>query len=173
MEQSIEKNRPVYHYEKKQAPFESLDKVYCAGFWLRFLAYLVDLLTASALTGILIRPIFRLLHHPVNGGIFSLYGALTALLFIAYFILMTKRFNQTLGKMLFGLKVIRADKKPLTWGNVFFREGIWRFIQKIVWPLYLVVAFTPKKQGIHDLFEQTTVVHESFLQKNQDWEEAL
>ena len=41
-----------------------------------------------------------------------------------------------------------------------FREWIGRFISGTIIILYVVVGFLPKKQGIHDLFADTTVIHE-------------
>jgi uncharacterized RDD family membrane protein YckC len=48
----------------------------------------------------------------------------------------------------------------LTWDTVLFREWIGRFISASIWILYAIVAFLPKKQGLHDLFADTAVVHE-------------
>ena len=73
---------------------------------------------------------------------------------------MTKFFNQTLGKMVFGLKVLTIENKKPNWSTILFREWIGRFISGTIFILYLVVAFLPKKQGIHDLFADTTVIHE-------------
>ncbi len=73
---------------------------------------------------------------------------------------MTKYFQQTIGKMVFGLKVIPLNEKPLSWGTIIFREGIGRYISATITILYAIVAFTPKKQGLHDIFADTSVVHE-------------
>ncbi|MCY9076500.1 RDD family protein, partial [Bacillus inaquosorum] len=56
-----------------------------------------------------------------------------------------------------------ADRK-LTWSTVIFREVVGRYIDKI-WILYIVVAFSPTKQGIHDYIADTTVVHEKLYRK--------
>lgn len=135
--------------------------IYYAGFWMRFWAYLLDLLIVMSLNAIFVTPIFRAFELPLSkSGIISAYGIATGIVFYAYFILMTKFFNQTLGKMVFGLKVVSIDGGKLTWGTVIFREGVGRYISATIIILYAVVAFTPKKQGIHDLFADTTVIHE-------------
>src|SRR5690606_40751242 len=54
------------------------------------------------------------------------YGVATGIVFYLYFILLTKFFGQTLGKMVFGLKVIPIEGDKLTWGTIIFREGIGR-----------------------------------------------
>ncbi|MFK3958111.1 RDD family protein [Guptibacillus hwajinpoensis] len=133
-----------------------------AGFWMRFWAYLVDIIVVASLNGILITPMIRGFDLPANEPAYlPLQAILTGIVYYAYFILMTKFLSQTLGKMLFGLRVASVKSTTLTWGTVIFREGIGRFISKtILFVGFLVVAFTKKKQGIHDLFADTIVVHE-------------
>ncbi|WP_449537254.1 RDD family protein [Ferdinandcohnia sp. Marseille-Q9671] len=132
-----------------------------AGFWMRFWAYLLDLLVIGSINRILIYPAFRALDIPLSKAeIFSAASISTAAVFYLYFILMTKFFRQTLGKMIFGIKVISLDKPNLSWQTVLFREFIGRYISKLFFIGYILVAFLPKKQGIHDLFSDTTVVHE-------------
>ncbi|EPR29673.1 Proline-rich antigen, partial [Geobacillus sp. WSUCF1] len=53
-----------------------------------------------------------------------------AVVFYTYFVLMTKAFGQTLGKMVFGLKVVDERGEPLTWLTVLFREVVGKFIAK-------------------------------------------
>ncbi|WP_141432032.1 RDD family protein [Bacillus sp. 03113] len=132
-----------------------------AGFWMRFWAYLLDLVVIGSLNRIILHPIFQALDFPVyEGNIFSPISITTAIMFYAYFVLLTKWRSQTIGKMVFGLKVIDLNNEKLSWGTIIFREWIGRFISSTIFILYIVVAFTPKKQGIHDLFADTSVIHE-------------
>jgi uncharacterized RDD family membrane protein YckC len=132
-----------------------------AGFWMRFWAYLLDLVVIGSIERLLINPIFRGLGIELHdSSMFAPISIVTAIIFYAYFVLMTKFFGQTLGKMVFGLKVIDLKGKKLSWGTILFREWIGRFISTTVWITYAVVAFLPKKQGLHDLFADTTVIHE-------------
>lgn len=132
-----------------------------AGFWMRFWAYLLDLIIIGSIERLLINPIFRGLGIELHdSSMFAPISIVTAIIFYAYFVLMTKFFGQTLGKMVFGLKVIDLNGKKLSWGTILFREWIGRFISTTVWITYVVVAFLPKKQGLHDLFADTTVIHE-------------
>jgi len=132
-----------------------------AGFWMRFWAYLLDLIVIGSIDRLIVNPIFRLLNIPLmEYHMFAPISIVTAITFYAYFVLMTRFFNQTLGKMVFGLKVVDLEGKPLTWGTVIFREWIGRFISATLLVGYIIVAFLPKKQGLHDLFADTTVVHE-------------
>ncbi|MBM7578948.1 RDD family protein [Jeotgalibacillus terrae] len=138
------------------------------GFWIRVCAFLFDLLVIGALNGLLIYPVFRLSGLEMGSGMFSGVNIATAIVFFAYFVLMTKFFSQTLGKMIFGLKVISKDGAKPGWVTVLIRELAGRYIYTAITffgipflaLLYIVAGFTPKKQGVHDLFADTTVVHE-------------
>lgn len=131
-----------------------------AGFWMRFWAYLLDLVVIGSIERIVVKPLFRLLDISLSEfNMFAPISIASAIIFYVYFVLMTKYFNQTLGKMVFGLKVIDLKRDQLTWGTILFREWIGRFISATIMIGYLIVAFLPKKQGLHDLFTDTTVVH--------------
>lgn len=134
-----------------------------AGFWMRFWAYITDLIVVFSINGIIFTPLkFINDGAPIDISVWTLKGILSVIVFYAYFLLMTKYFQQTVGKMLFGLKVVRLGDEPLTWVDLLFREVVGRVIYKVFLALnllYIVVAFTPKKQGIHDLFADTTVIH--------------
>lgn len=129
-----------------------------AGFWMRFWAYLADLIIVGSLNRIIVHPIFKAMDSTSGQGWFSPEAICTAIIFYLYFTLMTKYFKQTLGKMIFGLKVVSVKEEKLGWGTVFFREFIGRFISKTIVIGYLIVGFMPKKQGLHDVFADTTVI---------------
>lgn len=137
------------------------DGYYLAGFWIRFWAYLLDLIVIGSITRLVVNPVFKLLDISLSeGSMFAPISILTSIVFYGYFILMTKYFSQTIGKMVFGIKVIDLKGRKPSWGTIIFRELIGRFISTTIFILYVVVAFTNKKQGIHDLFADTTVVQE-------------
>ncbi|WP_066186926.1 MULTISPECIES: RDD family protein [Gracilibacillus] len=133
-----------------------------AGFWMRFWAYLVDSIVVFSISGILLLPfVFINDGQPLTIGFWTVTGILGGIIFYLYFLLMTKYFQQTLGKMIFGLKVIREDKQALQWSDLIFREVVGRFIFnifKLTMLLYLFVAFTAQKQGLHDMIGNTRVV---------------
>ncbi|WP_400242792.1 RDD family protein [Niallia sp. JL1B1071] len=146
--------------DSKIDPIGEVSYVY-AGFWMRFWAYLADIIIVSSVNRILIYPILRILDVPLHeSSIFSTVNICTAITFYLYFVLMTLFLKQTLGKMIFGLKVVPINKERLTWDTILFREWIGRFISGSFIILYALVAFLPKKQGIHDLFADTAVIHE-------------
>ncbi|MDF2788828.1 MAG: hypothetical protein K0S80_1926 [Neobacillus sp.] len=130
-----------------------------AGFWMRFWAYLLDLIVIGSIERLIINPLFRILEIPlVEFNMFAPISIASAIIFYLYFVLMTKYFNQTLGKMVFGLRVVDLKSEKLSWGTILFREWIGRFISATIVVGYIVVAFLPKKQGLHDLFTDTSVI---------------
>jgi len=137
-----------------------------AGFWVRFWAYLIDLLVISSITSIAIYPLFRIFGWDLQGTTwYAPIGFLTGLIFYAYFVLMTKFFKQTVGKMIFGIRVIPLKNEEFSWLTILFREWIGRFFSATIWPLYWIIGFTPKKQGLHDFIADTMVIHEQSYEK--------
>lgn len=143
-----------------------------AGFWMRFWAYLIDLLVIGAITSLLAKPIFYLVDaSTAETTWYAPFTIVSAVIFYSYFVLMTKILGQTLGKMIFGLRVIADNGEPLTWGAVLFREWIGRFISVKTVIFYLLVAVVPNNKGLHDLIADTVVVHEgTFLHKEKQEE---
>ncbi|MGE8078614.1 RDD family protein [Peribacillus loiseleuriae] len=138
---------------------EHLSTVAYAGFWMRFWAYLADLLVIGSLNRILISPLSMAITGNVfSGSFFSFQAIGTTIIFYLYFVLMTRFFGKTLGKMIFGLKVVSLKEEKISWGTLFFREFIGRFIAKFLFAGYIIVGFLPKKQGLHDIFADTTVI---------------
>lgn len=135
-----------------------------AGFWIRFWAYAIDLIIISAVSGIFIKPIFRVANIPVTSPPFLLFTPFKItmlIILLLYFLLMTKYLQQTIGKMIMGIKVIPQTGEKLTWDKLIFREVVGRFISKMLLVPYLLVLFMPKKQALHDVFADTAVVHEN------------
>ncbi len=170
-ERSLEASAPLVDQYEERSAVDTHNPVlipHYGGFWMRVWAYLFDVLVIAAINGLLVYPVFRLIGISLDGGMFSTVGIVTTITYFAYFVLMTKFLGQTLGKMIFGLKVIALKSEDLSWSTVVFRELIGRYIHTalviftipLLTIFYLVVAFTPKKQGIHDFIADTTVIHE-------------
>ncbi|QPQ29638.1 RDD family protein [Lysinibacillus sp. JNUCC 51] len=139
-----------------------------AGFWIRFWAFLLDGFVIAAVGGILVNPIFYLMDWSLSETVwYAPISIISAILYYSYFVLMTKFFGQTLGKMIFGLRVISLKHEKLTWSDVLFRDWIGRIINSIFMPLYILVGILPNNQGLHDYFADTTVVHEKvYIEKD-------
>ncbi len=143
---------------------DSLENVRFAGFWMRFWAYLIDLVIVFSINGIVIVPYQLLTGSAVYEiGFWTVTTIVNTIVLYMYFLVMTKYFNQTLGKRILGLRVIRKDFRPLEWSDLIFREIVGRFFHRVLFftgLLYLVVAFDSQKQGIHDMVGDTRVIHE-------------
>ena len=140
--------------EIKPITYHNYPEFMYAGFWMRFFAYLLDVLIISGLQGAFL--------FFLKAGTLKTYLSLA--IFLAYFILMTKlNKGQTLGKMVFGLRVICFREENLSWSTVIVRELFGRYLQKVFLILYILVAFTPKKQHVVDLLTETSVLTENYL----------
>jgi len=139
-----------------------------AGFWIRFWAFLLDGFIITAVIGILVNPIFYILDWSLSETVwYAPISIISAIFYYSYFVLMTKFFGQTLGKMIFGLRVISLKHEKLTWSDVLFRDWIGRIINNIFMPLYILIVILPNNQGLHDYFADTTVVHEKvYIEKS-------
>ncbi|MEI3606379.1 RDD family protein [Pseudogracilibacillus sp. SE30717A] len=134
-----------------------------AGFWMRYWAYLIDVIIIFSINGILLSPLlFVNKGLPLEIGFWTVNGILAGIVYYVYFLFMTKTFQQTLGKMVLGIKVIKENEDALLWSDILFREVVGRFIYNVIFItkfLYLVIAFSNEKQGIHDMIGNTRVVH--------------
>ena len=148
--------RPIMPVKEQQYALKT------AGFWVRFWAFLIDSLVISAVIGICINPIFYVMDWSLaESNWYAPISIISAIIYYAYFVLMTKYLGQTLGKMAFGLRVVSVKHEQLSWSDVLFREWIGRLINNVCFMLlYVLVAILPNNQGLHDYFADTKVVHE-------------
>lgn len=142
-----------------------------AGFWLRLMAFFIDdlvilftfiifvligLIAAEMMPGEIREiPILRLM-----GIILPALFPLGCLLAISYFTFFHLVWGQTIGKMIFGLRVVQSDGRPLS---------IWRALLRAIayflsaFPLglgFLWVGFSSKKRSWHDWIAGTVVQKE-------------
>ncbi len=154
-------------------PYEVADEYEekTVGFWMRFFAFIIDQALISAIIGIVVFPIFKVFDWSLitDARYFAPITIISAIFYYGYFILMTKYFGQTLGKMIFGLKVQTVNGEKLNWSTVLFRELIGRFINNTIWILYLLVIFMPKNNSLADYFADTVVVQENvYIKKKKE-----
>jgi len=154
--------------ETKNEPQASMEAAKYAGFWIRFLAAFLDGIVISAAMS-MVMAIFR---QPY--GFFNFAGSsgnlmwgegwqsysMTLLQWL-YQILMLKYYNgATLGKMALRLKVVKTEGE-LDWVTIILRETIGKFVSGIILGIgYLMVAWDPKKQALHDKIAGTYVIRE-------------
>lgn len=119
-----------------------------AGFWLRLIASIVD--------GILLGIINWLLSMVLGEGLF--YSLISVAIAWFYFAGMESSDKQaTIGKQLFQLKVTDLAGEKISFGT-----ATARYFSKILSSLilligYIMIAFTERKQGLHDMIAGTLV----------------
>ena len=157
-----QKNWKQYTKENPEIPkVNDFPKYFYAGFWVRLGAFLIDLLCIGSITRLTLGVALNLGWINYADSYLSLYGGTALVIYLAYFVLLTKlNHGQTIGKMIFGIRVIGFEETELSWSTVLVREGACRFILKF--PLlfigYLPVIFSQRKQHIGDYFSNTSVV---------------
>lgn len=157
-----------------------------AGFWLRFTALLLDgiviavasfifqsfvsgnVLTPPDLSEVLetVDDIPRFLMSAAGTLMpIAISNSMFLLICILYWVVLTWKFGGTLGKMAVGIKVVREDLKPISFGGALVREFFVKQILYLIlifisWLGYLWVLWDKKKQGWHDKIARTLVIKE-------------
>ena len=149
-----------------------------AGFWLRFLAYVIDNIVLGVIFGVVallaIAAIgvdyFRAMVQGLQDGNGEFPVAFVSAIFIAVLLtavvswiyhawMESSQYQGTLGKMALGLIVTDLNDQPVTFGRA---SG--RFFAKIITGLiplgigYIMAGFTEKKQALHDMIASCLVL---------------
>ncbi len=119
------------------------------GFWIRVVAAIID--------GVILGVIQFILNQFFDD--FAVRNGFNALLGWLYYAGMESSSNQaTLGKMALGLRVTDLEGNRIS-----FLRATGRYLAKIISALilmigFIMVAFTEKKQGLHDMIAGTLVI---------------
>lgn len=116
-----------------------------AGFWIRFVAYLVD--------AILIGTINSLLLFFIPSLTFLVY-----LIFPIYFIYLTGTSGQTIGKKLLDIKVVNTSGEVIGIPQSIFRYVMYLVSGFILSIGFIMAAFDEKKRALHDRVVKTYVI---------------
>ena len=136
-----------------------------AGFWIRTVAFLIDAGIAAAFASIFASPITAF--FLTDGGLAA--KAISGFFFYLYFVLSTYLTNgQTLGKMITGIRIIHPDEPRLSLTTVVIREGFCRLIQTTFLLLYVITAFSERKQNLGDFLSDTFVVKDALYTVEKD-----
>jgi uncharacterized RDD family membrane protein YckC len=153
-----------------------------AGFWLRFVAYLIDLIIVQVVQSILIIPILALIglnlafgegfedlkvmdeadFFVVAEGVFSTvttFILLTSSVQLLYYSIMeASKFQGTFGKIALGLQVTNLDGSPIDFPTALLRNFA-KIISSALFLLgYIIAGITEKKQALHDLIASAVVI---------------
>ncbi|PSJ46518.1 hypothetical protein C7H85_07760 [Zobellella endophytica] len=140
----------------------SLNKARYGGFWRRLFAYLIDVLLMTVPMALLLSWLLGVdptLAEPdaqTYQQAESWYGLVLWWLYFA--LLQSSPWQATIGKKLLGMKVIDAQGRRLS----FIRASV-RYFASLLSALllmlgFVMIAFTRKKQGLHDVIAGTQVI---------------
>ena len=144
-----------------------------AGFWIRFLAVVIDTIilmivntiVSSLMMGTVVTPIPQITPgaNPMEvlPAFFAAVGASMAVntaLGALYESLFLTYLAATPGKLAVGLKVIRSNGAPIGMGRAFGRHFA-KYLSGLILGIgYLMVAFDAEKRSLHDMICDTRVV---------------
>lgn len=98
--------------------------------------------------------------NELTGFVYMVLGLGLAVIVITtlYYTLMTAR-GATVGKKVFGMKVVREDGAPIGFGRSLLRHTVGYWVSAAVFGLgFIWIGFDPHKQGWHDKIAGTYVV---------------
>ena len=136
--------------ESKVLAAKTTKNVKFAGFWIRFLAFIIDGIILGAIGGLVNSGSTSF--NPITGG------ASLGVAWLYFALLQSSAWQGSVGKKVLNLKVV--DRK----GNrITFLRATGRFFAKILSTIilligFIMVAFTKRKQGLHDLIAETLVI---------------
>jgi len=153
-----------------------------AGFWLRFVAYIIDYIIIQVVQSFVIVPILATMGFgfaAANQGIdwnnlsdaemVGLISALSAglgsvillsltILVLYYSLMESSKYQATIGKMALGLKVTDMNGNRLDFGRAFLRQ-ISKIISGMILMIgYIMAGLSAKKQALHDMIAGALVV---------------
>lgn len=157
-----------YEKEEKTAGW---DRALGGGFWLRFMAFTVDHLILCLMFVIfIVCGLLAVELSPGRGPEIS-YGNLLRLILpalvplglmlaLAYFSFFHGAWGQTIGKMIFGLRVVQVNGQPLTFARALARTIAYAFSAVPIFLGFFWVGLTSSKRSWHDRITGTMVVRE-------------
>jgi uncharacterized RDD family membrane protein YckC len=161
--------KPV-HLQRMREGGQALGQVRYAGFWIRFLARLIDGVLL-AVVGVIIRlPLALMLGLSPRGAgsiavlpvAIGLIGVMTLInigIAVAYEVYFVSTKGATLGKQVLGLKIVRADGGPIPL-NLAVGRYFAMWISSITLGIgYIIAGFDPEKRALHDRICETRVIH--------------
>jgi len=142
------------------------------GFWIRFVAYLLDafIMSIAAVVIVAIFIVVILLSDKsiddsedslfTIGSVIVMVLALLVINWLYEALMTSSEHGATLGKQALGLRIVRVDGAQLSFGRATARH----FLKVMITPLvpfaigYLMAAFTARKRALHDVLADTLVI---------------
>jgi uncharacterized RDD family membrane protein YckC len=133
-----------------------------AGFWLRFVAWVMDSAMLAALpliVALIIAPIFFTTSRTVAvlGVIFFIVPVVGTTGWLYYALMESSSYQATMGKRALGLRVVGLNGEPVSFGRASGRFFL-KILSSILLIGYLMAAFTARKQALHDMMAGCIVI---------------
>lgn len=142
-----------------------------AGFWIRFVARVIDQIILGAVAGVIAIPLGLFPRGIAFGqgdlganvaGMFAMLGLFTLLsacLSMVYEVFFVSTRGATPGKMALGLKIIRADGSPVSVGLAFGRFFAYLLNTFTFYIGFIIAGFDHQKRALHDHICETRVIY--------------
>lgn len=129
------------------------------GFGKRAVAYIIDLIIVYAITFVVSSILAMTITFSSEEALGEVVMIVSSVIFFLYFILLESSTKQaTIGKSFLGIKVVDFEGKRVSVLNSAGRNFA-RILSGMIFAIgYLMVLFTKKKQGLHDILAKTYVV---------------
>ncbi len=145
------------------------EKIY-AGFWVRLVAYLIDMTIIGLLLGSLKTAAFFIkLTNPESFMVrplifkYNLVDLIILLVTIIYFVAQTYISGATIGKRLMRIKVVSSETRLPTFGEILYRETVGRLLSDLIMYVgYLMMIPDDEKRALHDRLSDTCVIYVFF-----------
>ena len=162
----------IYEQNTKQVEY--------AGFWWRFLAYLIDSIIISFVSWIIFIPVFAifgisiyslqeagfdaddagLMLLPMIGFITTISMLGTVMQWLYFALMESSKYQGTIGKLALKIKVTGYQGEKIS-----FARATGRYFAKIISSMiiligYIMAGFTEKKQALHDILASCYVIKE-------------
>jgi uncharacterized RDD family membrane protein YckC len=138
-----------------ESPAKKLAEVRYAGFWDRFVAFLLDMLLLVGFMIVLNAAIETVTPNSSAADRLSFAALLLGCVYFAAF--ESSPWQGTPGKRLLRIKVVDLHLQPVGFARAFGRN-IGRVLSSIFYIGYVIAAFTARKQALHDLMAGCLVV---------------
>jgi uncharacterized RDD family membrane protein YckC len=132
-------------------------EIVLAGFWRRLVAYVIDSVLLGAIGALLASAVIALTHSDFQT--LANVGPVTAAIAWAYCAVMESSPAQaTLGKLALNLYVTDTHGDPITFRRAAIRHILKTLSTVVLFMGWVMAAFTPRKQALHDVLAGTLVL---------------
>lgn len=161
--------KPVYLQKLREGVASAAGQRHYAGFWIRFVARLIDSALLAIVFWVLGTPLLSMAHLSSDAASVSNLSMMAGLsglvvfselaLQVAYEAYFVSTRGGTIGKLILGLKIIRADGSRVSAGL-----AVGRYFAQIISAMILMIGFImagfdEQKRALHDRICETRVIY--------------